>query len=314
MKTTSCICIVMVTVCACANQMTSNEYESLELRPARTYKGLTLIPVYANDNFVKNRNHVGSYLTLKNAVDQKKLVVTEHITAESAEHRSVNTLFIENVSSDTVFILNGETVIGGHQDRMIKTDVVIAPHSGKIDLSVYCIEAHRWDGPDELFSVPEMSLPPGDIRDAGVANEPQDQVWAKVDEVLLERKISSETARLLDVQLDTKLKKEIYTYFDSLSIDFNADVHIVGVVALSGKAIIGCDLFVTHDLLKKHLPNLVQSYASQVTDISIPSCDPEIAESYWQRVMVTIKKPEGFLRTTSAPRKGKDPVHFSMTL
>ena len=143
MKTTSRISIVIVTcfVLGCAG----ND-EELQLGASQTFQNLRLYPIYANRVFLNNRKNLGPYLMLKEAVDQGKVLVTEHIrdNQEGRELQAeVNTLFIENVSSDTVIILNGETVEGGRQDRMIAQEVLLKPHSGKLDLSVFCVEHGR---------------------------------------------------------------------------------------------------------------------------------------------------------------------------
>lgn len=51
-----------------------------------------------------------TYLTLAEAIKSGKVLVTEHVRRGDPgnDGAEVNTLFIENTSSDTVLILNGE--------------------------------------------------------------------------------------------------------------------------------------------------------------------------------------------------------------
>ena len=77
-----------------------------------------------------------AYLTLEQAVNQKKVVVHE------TDH--VNQLAVENLSSDTVFLQAGDIVQGGKQDRMITNDFILGPHSGNLPLAAFCIEQGRW--------------------------------------------------------------------------------------------------------------------------------------------------------------------------
>src|SRR5437879_6772929 len=110
---------------------------NLRLEPATSqtkyrYENLQLYPIRANAAFVSTNKGVGKFETLKNALDKKKVVVTE------SKDEEVNNLFIENVSKDTVMILAGEVVQGGKQDRMVAQDVILYPKSGKKDLSVFC--------------------------------------------------------------------------------------------------------------------------------------------------------------------------------
>lgn len=176
MKTMIRISIVMVTCCACA----MSQPENLTLGEGHSHMNLLLFPVHANRTFLENRKNLGSFLTLKEAVDAGKVLVTEHVAPGATGREAqpdVNTLLIENLSSDTVLILNGEMVKGGHQDRMVTTDVVLAPRSGKLDLSVFCVEQGRWTGDSVEFMVTEQSLPPNSVRKAAAVTADQEVVW-----------------------------------------------------------------------------------------------------------------------------------------
>jgi hypothetical protein len=77
-----------------------------------------------------------SYLTLKDALAQKKVVVHEST--------NVNELAIENLSDRDVFIQGGDIVKGGEQDRVLSNDFVLGPRSGKTPISAFCVEHGRW--------------------------------------------------------------------------------------------------------------------------------------------------------------------------
>src|ERR1041385_852323 len=68
------------------------------------YQNLQLYPIRANAAFVAYHKDLSKFVTLKDALDKKKVVITESNGGE------VNSLFIENVSKDTVMILSGEVV------------------------------------------------------------------------------------------------------------------------------------------------------------------------------------------------------------
>ncbi len=311
MRTTSRISIVIVTICA--NACVMNPFENLELGSAQSYRALTLIPVYANNNFIKHRRYMGGYLTLKEAVDDDKVRVTEHVSDDPRYGGpEVNTLYIENISADTVLILNGEVVTGGSQDRMVQTDVVLVPHSGKIDLSVYCVEAHRWQGDSDAFSVVENSLPPNEIRMAAMNGSSQETVWERVESKLNKNDVHSENSRILDIRLDSTFQEHVKNYVAALRDAFREKSEIIGVVVVSGSEVIGCELFATNNLFKKHFPNLLQSYASQVEDTHTRAMNQQDVEAFWRRVMITLKGDDGFLRTAKNLGRKKDPAHFTM--
>ena len=150
-----------------------------------SYEKLKLYPIVANDVFFKEHQEIGDFTLLKDAIEKDKILITEigaNTEIETAEpirvepereanHRTesyniqnqqiiqsaniggdvsgrVNKLIANNVSSDTIFIMAGEVVKGGKQDRVIAQDVVIAPGE-KIDLNAFCVEKNRWVTKDD---------------------------------------------------------------------------------------------------------------------------------------------------------------------
>ena len=64
-----------------------------------TYGNLRLYPVRANDVFLALHDNIGDYTILAEAVEKKKIVVTE-----VSNSGTVNTLFAENLSSDSIYV------------------------------------------------------------------------------------------------------------------------------------------------------------------------------------------------------------------
>ena len=56
---------------------------------------------------------------------------------------AVNSLTVQNKSQDTVFIMSGDVVQGGRQDRVIAMDMVVPPRT-ITDIPVFCVEQNRW--------------------------------------------------------------------------------------------------------------------------------------------------------------------------
>lgn len=289
--------------------------ESLELGQPETYHNLRLYPVHANNSFLKRRKNVSNYLTLKESIDQGKVVVTEHVapgTPGREAQADVNTLFIENNSLDTVLILNGEVVQGGNQDRMVTTDVVLAPHSGRLDLAVFCVERGRWAEQSGEFKIQEHSLPPNDVRSVvSVPATHQGDVWDQVQVSLNLNLIESPSDDIMDLKSDDEYLKKISQYSDVLGKVFSKTDDIIGVIAVSGDGVIGCDLFASPALFAKHFPNLLQSYAAQAQSGQDIKIKPDEIRNYWRRVMGMLKREGGFLRT-KGERGEENQVHFSM--
>jgi len=96
-----------------------------------THENLSIFLIHSAKN-AGNRQLV----TLQEALDQKTTVVYET--------GNVNELSIENQSAEPVYIQSGDIVKGGQQDRVLTTDLILPPHSGKIPIAAFCVEHGRW--------------------------------------------------------------------------------------------------------------------------------------------------------------------------
>ncbi len=94
-------------------------------------KNLSVFLIHGEDSL-----HVKPIMPLDEAMKAK--TVTVHETGD------VNNLSIENLASASVFLQSGDIVKGGNQDRMIKSDLLLPPHSGKIPIEAFCVEQGRW--------------------------------------------------------------------------------------------------------------------------------------------------------------------------
>jgi len=116
------------------------------------------------------------FLTLEQALDQKKVVVYET--------GNVNELSIENLSSKAVYVNSGDIVKGGQQDRVFPDDYVLPPMSGKVPISSFCVEPGRWTrrGSEraDRFASSTDGLPTKDLKLAARQKRDQQEVWKEV--------------------------------------------------------------------------------------------------------------------------------------
>lgn len=189
MKTTSLLLLVFVFSASINAQYNTKNLTlaSNENATKFTYGNMRVYPVYANDAFELINKNSDNFITLKDALDKKKIKISENNSNnESAE---VNILSIQNLSDDSIMILGGEIIEGGKQDRMIADDVIIAPHTSKTRLKVYCVEHGRWTTKGnnaELFNFsPSKGTPMASptIRKAGSVQKNQSMVWEQVEDV-----------------------------------------------------------------------------------------------------------------------------------
>src|SRR5689334_14130550 len=132
----------LLVLSACTQSRPDSSSPQAQAPPPKTPDGLTITGPYTHDNLSiyllhgPDRSNGAKYLTLQEALDQKKVIV--HETG------SVNELAVENVGDDDVYIQAGEIVKGGQQDRTLGTDVIITKAMGKVPIASYCVEHGRW--------------------------------------------------------------------------------------------------------------------------------------------------------------------------
>ncbi len=255
-----CLCLSIASAAqyTYANLEVNFGYTETELKNY-TYENLRLYPIKARQSFTDTFYKVGNYLSLKEALEKKKVIITEQLGGGA-----VNTLTIENISNDTIMIMAGEVITGGKQNRIVGKDLVLLPHSGKIDLSVYCVEAGRWEnastGTNQFqgyFNVGSMGL-------RKVVDKKQDQgaVWAKVDSINLLNSTGNSTKTYTGINSSEDFTKKLKAYTDFFKEKILAEQNVIGVVVVSGNKVLGCDMFATTDLFKNNFENLLASYAT----------------------------------------------------
>jgi len=92
----------------------------------------------------------------------------------------VNNLVLVNNSDRPLILLAGEIVTGGKQDRIVGKDRIVQPHSDPIDLSVFCVEPHRWVETAEKFGAMNFLMAQPSVRRSAMADKNQQKVWDQV--------------------------------------------------------------------------------------------------------------------------------------
>ena len=272
------------------------------------FKNLQLYPIRANKTFETTHKDVGSYTTLKEAMQKRKIAVTEQGRGD------VNTLFVENISSDTIMILAGEVVQGGKQDRMIAEDFILYPRSGKKDLSVFCVEHGRWQAKESGDAFKSyFTISSNEVRKAGIVKKSQQEVWDKVAENTEKNQASTNTGTLTALNDSDVFIKELKQYSDFFNRVIASEPDIIGVVAVSGDSILGCDMFATHHIFERNYQNLIQSYATEaITSGKAVNIPYESVSDYLHSIIGDETKQEEKIKKNGVLLKdGKKKVHIS---
>ncbi|HLO01276.1 MAG TPA: DUF6569 family protein [Pyrinomonadaceae bacterium] len=225
-----------------------------------THKNLSIFLVHGK-NLIKAK----SFLTLEEALVQKKVVVYET--------RSVNELSIQNFSDEDVYVQSGDIVKGGQQDRMIGVDLIVPPRSGKLPISAFCVEHGRWSGRGNeraaVFSSSSDAVATKEIKLAAKQSNSQGGVWQSVTvaQDKLSRNVGgrvnspvSESSLQLAVE-NEKVQETADSYIKALSnIPSRSDDVIGYVFAINGK-VNSADIYGSNVLFKKLWPKLLKANA-----------------------------------------------------
>src|SRR5262245_53941137 len=112
------------------------QFGAYKLSGPYTHDNLTIFLIHGPDQ-LKDK----VFLTLQEALDQKKAVVHET--------KNVGELSVENLSpTEEIFIQAGDIVKGGQQDRILAVDLIVPAKSGKttvkMPIACFCCESGLW--------------------------------------------------------------------------------------------------------------------------------------------------------------------------
>ena len=141
---------------------------SMRVGPAAAHASLLAFWLAAKDEPSKF-----DITTLDEARRSGTLLITERAQATVPE------LIVDNRGKVPVFLLAGEILVGGKQNRILIEDVLLPPLSGVRPLGVYCVEQGRWnDGSREFSSKGSFAQPR--LRSKLLEGAGQRQVWDSV--------------------------------------------------------------------------------------------------------------------------------------
>jgi hypothetical protein len=239
-----------------------------------THKNLSVFLIRAKDKAADGKN----YLTLHEALEQKKIVVYET--------RNVNELSIENVSGEEVFVQSGDIVKGGQQDRMLGVDLVVPAHSGRIPIAAFCVEHGRWTKrgaeASAQFTTSTDRAATKDLKLAAKRSRSQDEVWQKVEEA--QSKLShnvggavnsaaSPTSLQLSLE-NPKVQATADEYVKALSSAPANDSDVVGYAFAVNGEINSAEVYGSHALFVKLWSGLLKSSAVEAVADLQPGAKP----------------------------------------
>jgi hypothetical protein len=225
-----------------------------------THQNLSIYLVHGK-NMIEGR----SFLTLQEALEQKKVMVYET--------KDVNELSIENRSAEDVYVQAGDIVKGGQQDRVLAVDLIVPPKSGRMPIAAFCVESGRWNKREgeraEVFSSSAEVVATKDLKLAAKSAKSQGAVWENV--TVAQDKLSenigtrvnsavSESSLQLAVE-HRKVQETAAAYTRALSGVVKGKNDVIGYVfAINGK-VNSADVYASGELFRKLWPKLLKANA-----------------------------------------------------
>lgn len=265
---------------------------------------LRLLPIVASVEYLDDQQSVAQYKVLSEALENERFRVSEKKPfGRFDDAGAVNTLTVQNKTEDPIFLMAGEVVQGGNQDRVIGEDAVIAARSIE-DVSVFCVEHGRWtyegdkalnDGDRKIFAFRGYyNVASSQVR-RSVAAGNQQAVWDQVDNIRTKYSIDSGTKAYADLETNDEFVSDRTNYERFFSDKLANNETIIGFVALSGDKILGADVFGHPTLLNRQFSSLLSSYATDALTLgNNKEMKSTSVEAFITDLQMDIARNEGF--------------------
>lgn len=262
----------------------------------------------------------------------------------------VNRLLVVNRSDKPLYLMPGEVVYGGQQDRTIAEEAIILADGKPTGIRVYCVEQGRWssrheaetsaalaclrsssDQPLDARASQRLSMeaksgkfvaPAGSLNKAARAavqeGKGQHEVWKKVGEANTSSGVVSQSGAFTANYTSAEMGNQLRAYINGLQDAVANQRQVVGaLVAINGK-VEAVDVFQSTPLFKKLWPKLLKSHALDAAvaarkSEADKSCTVQEAKSFLEIAMHADTEKHGTSQggLTVTKRGSKNVLSFS---
>jgi hypothetical protein len=244
-----------------AGQIILDQLASLRVGEGVAHAGMIVFPVFAPNPTAAAALR---YRTLEQAIAEGAVEVVEQASATVPE------LTLRNKSDVMIFVLDGEEVIGGRQNRIVNASFLIAADS-TVTLPVTCVEHGRWHDVSPMFSSGE-SMPhymrlakhvqvSGNMRRTSRPIADQGATWDAIAARQTSAGTHSPTGALNDIYRSRE--ETLGAYEQAFPYSAGALGFIIGL----GGQITGADLFDQPGAAEALWPKLRRSYALDALEV-----------------------------------------------
>ncbi len=257
--------------------------QDLVLDQPRTHRALGMVPMIK----AEASPTVFEILLLEEALQRGFFHITE--TGASGQ---VPFLQVINEGELPVLILDGEELVGGKQNRIVNTTILVLP-GRKITIPVSCMEAGRWHHSRADFEagravfraksrVRQKESVTLSLRRDGAFFSDQHAVWREVDESLAQVGAESPTQDFRSAREQVEVR--MHSYMNNL----NPLERQVGAVFYGPQGILGCEVLGSPELFRKAFEKILKSFAFEVAfaDVQVRRRKTSI-RNWWESVLRT---------------------------
>lgn len=232
----------------------TNYLSKLEFGELQQFKNMGLIPLFISIN------HSPKYLTLKEALEKRFLIVTE-----VSHGGSVPELKVVNKADIPVLLLDGEELVGAKQNRVLNTTILLKKESETI-IPVSCTERGRWSYVSEEFAEADVITSPklrakkacsvaATLEQSHEYAADQTEIWDEIHEMSACAGVHSPTGAMRDI-FESKMNN-LNGYLKA----FKYEPRQRGLLAFINGKVTGFDIVSLESAYKTLHPKLVKSYA-----------------------------------------------------
>lgn len=218
--------------------------DNIELLDAQVYKNVAIIPITTPKNYKLD------ILTLKKGFELGLVEVKE------CPKSTVNTLIVVNNAVTPLLLVDGEEIVGGDQNRIVSSTVLIAAQS-EMKIPVNCTEHGRWGYKHEFKQSEYMANSRTRFAKSKARSEMknvQNAVWDSIDMLEEDMCFSSPTQAMSES-------------YDNVKIDLNESLNEfkiingqTGVLIIIDGDIKGFEIFFNSEIYAEYHEKILKSY------------------------------------------------------
>jgi len=256
----------------------------LTLGPAAIQGGLAVVWLQAKDTAGGPPLEI---LTLDESRARGVLTVIERAQA------SVPELIAENRGKAYVLLLAGEILIGGKQNRVLREDLLLPPHSGPRNIAVYCVEQGRWNEGRKDFDSRGSVVQPS-VRSQVLRKAEQSRIWSGIAAASRDLQAPSATGSYQAIYDKPEVKAKLEQ--TTRSFDPAGAPAAVGAAVFVGPSLAGVDGFHSPGLFAREWPKLLRAYALDAYGAAPGAWDEAAARARTDGLLRAAARVEGGLR------------------